>query len=92
MAKKKIKRSPQAFDAQVVIEKGIPIPKDRTRGIQFPFDKMEVGDSFYQESVTMNSVRVKAIAYAKENLNPDGQMPVFVHVNERSGTRTFRTR
>lgn len=92
MKKKKIVRTTTEFMADVVIEKGIPVPPERKRGIQFPFDKMEVGDSFYQESVTMNSVRVKAIAYAKENLNPDGQMPVFVHVNERSGTRTFRTR
>lgn len=90
MKKKKIVRTTTEFMADVVIEKGIPVPPERKRGIQFPFENMEVGDSFYQDIVSANSVRNKAREYAKNNLNPDGSMPVFILVDERSGTRCFR--
>lgn len=50
---------------EIKIEKNIPIP---TISCKFPFDKMQVGDSFIiPDEIPHTRVRVKCIQYVKKN-------------------------
>lgn len=49
------------------IEKGIPIPNTKGRKSKYPFDKMEVGDSFKLKDVPKNTVLNAANSWAKRN-------------------------
>lgn len=52
----------------IEINKGLPVPPD-TRGMKrkYPFDKMEVGDSFFVPDKTSDCMS-QCIAYAKKRL------------------------
>lgn len=44
---------------EVKIEKGIPIPKTRGRKNEYPFNEMEVGDSFFIDGDDKEASRVR---------------------------------
>lgn len=46
------------------IEKSVPLPKGRGNRIDYPFDKMEVGDSFVAE---IETVRGSSFYYGSKN-------------------------
>lgn len=51
-----------------VVESGIPMPSKRTGYETYPFDRMNVGDSFAIRSETMRKRASSAcVAYAKKN-------------------------
>lgn len=56
------------FMATIVIEKAVPVAGKKVRH-NYPFDKMEVGDSFFVKLDTkgINVLRVLAHRYAKRN-------------------------
>ena len=52
----------------VVVEKGIPIPGKRGNKHEYPFNKMEIGDSFLEEDKKLrNIVQSAAFDYGKNN-------------------------
>lgn len=71
------------------IERGIPIPKERTRypgkKITYPWKDMEVGDSFFLSSANTNSVCSAARVYARFN------RAKFITRTYDDGVRVWRT-
>lgn len=67
------------------VEKGITVPRVR-RYTKYPFDKMEVGDSFYCDGATRNSIASSASRYARNK----GQGKKFTIRKEGNGCRCWR--
>lgn len=76
---------------EIVIEKGIAMPQT-DRGVngktRFPFDKMDVGDSFFidGDSAKANSVRASATHYKNKY---DKNFSVSI-IKDGNGYRLFR--
>jgi hypothetical protein len=77
------------------IEKGIDIPKSTNNGKRgnprrYPFDKMEIGDSFFVESKNLskarNSITSCAAIYTKKH-NPEAK---FMSLTIENGIRVWR--
>jgi hypothetical protein len=52
------------------IEKGIPLKKKTGAGVQYPWNEMEVGDSFFVDNCTMeqrSSIQTSGRRYLKYN-------------------------
>lgn len=52
---------------RAVIDKGIPIPKERPAALKYPFDKMRVGDSFSVPALDRNLVSSAAYHYGRRH-------------------------
>jgi hypothetical protein len=72
----------------IKIESSIPIPKISKKGRQklYPFEEMNVGDSFYMENRTASQLSSGANNWAKA-YNPSAK---FVAKNEKKGARIWR--
>ena len=55
---------------EIKIEKNIPVTKKLGHGIQYPWDKMEVGDSFFLECSDNRRISIlsNAISYYKSHI------------------------
>lgn len=72
----------------IKIEKNIPMPSVGARGRQktYPFDEMEVGDSFYVEDRTTS--QISSLAYNWKQRH--GSNSKFVVKQEGPGARIWR--
>lgn len=48
----------------IKIEKGIPLPKQNGRAVRYPFDGMEINDSFYVPGIKSSADIRGSIGYA----------------------------
>jgi len=70
-----------------IIEKKIPMPKsDRGRPYKYPFEQMEVGDSFFVPKDEAEKARNSALQYARR----EGK--IFHTRKENDGARIWRTK
>jgi hypothetical protein len=67
----------------IKIERGIPLPKKKKRAAVYPFDLMNVGDSFLVSKEKIKAVRQAVIAIPK-----DGRK--FVTRTMPNGLRVWR--
>lgn len=74
------------------IEKGIAIPNKRTRRSKYPFDEMELGDSFF-----VPAKKTQKIVVLRSNLltlakRADGSEKKFTTAIQIDGVRIWRIR
>lgn len=79
--------------AEIVIEKNVPVPSGRQPKKYFPFDKMEIGDSFAvpvpegaQVGEFSAKVRTHAINWGRQN----GAKFSVLLVDEQTNVRVWR--
>ena len=55
------------MDSKYEIEKNISMPKARSSKYNFPFDEMEIGNSFFVDKSEFSRARASASIYGKAN-------------------------
>lgn len=57
----------ETHDDPIVVEKGVPIPHSSNSSImsKYPFETMEVGDSFFRPTAQKQMVRAQAAVYKR---------------------------
>lgn len=71
---------------EIKIEKNVPIPSSTG---SLPFDKLEVGDSFFLEGSKIQNIRTKSYQWKNNNGKKEYQFKSKV---EGNGVRTWRTK
>lgn len=71
----------------IEIEKGVPLPNQRTRR-KYPLQEMEVGDSIFAPERDANTMR-SLVHSATKRIEPKRS---FVYREENGGTRIWRTK
>lgn len=81
------------------IEKNIPLPETRWHYTKFPFDKMEIGDSFFVTKEDLNCIskdQVKQkvyMAYKKYNIESENEIVLSIRLDRiKNGIRVYRTK
>jgi hypothetical protein len=84
---KKIKQ-----DGPYVVEKGIPMDRKRSASTRFPFDKMNIGDSFFIPKEDQDPLAVPASIYSAANSynRTHGTKIKMAVRKDNGGTRVFR--
>jgi hypothetical protein len=67
------------------IEKGIPLCRPSSKSNKYPFDDMEVGDSFFAPHPEAKNARMSALARNKGQYK---KLPKHIPVQRRFATRT----
>jgi hypothetical protein len=67
------------------IEKGIPLCRPSSKSNKYPFDQMEVGDSFFVPHAEAKSARMAALT---RNAGQYKKLPKYVTVQRHFVTRT----
>jgi hypothetical protein len=78
----------------IVVERGIPLPekvtgKGRVAGVVYPYEKMEVGDSFLVGSEKKHMINVMC---TKNKLKGEELGRVYVARKVEGGVRVWRTK
>jgi hypothetical protein len=70
-----------------LIESNVPVPETRGRstGLQFPFEQMQIGDSFFLEKEKIATARTAADSYRKRHPEWD-----FTTRKDGEGCRLWR--
>lgn len=71
------------------IDKGVPMPETRGRPVRYPFESMEVGDSFFCSGGTMRTTRTRT-SEASRRLAPKRFSARAVEENGVKGIRVWR--
>ena len=76
------------------INKNVPLPKPSRLSNSFPWDDMEVGDSFFvpvNDVASLGSIR-QTVYFSNRKRNPKAFRVVFDDANYDVGYRIFRTK
>ena len=73
---------------EIKIEKGIPMPEKSKPKSKYPFDSIEVGDSFFTDLISSSTLYQIAYIWRKTNQNEWR----FKAVKENEGARVWRVK
>ena len=73
----------------VKIEKGIPVPVGNRKNKRYPFDEMEVGDSFFIATPPNSLNRIRSTVMACARLHKPKRYMTKAEINE-TGFRLWR--
>lgn len=80
---------------KIKINKNIPTPKKLGDGVQYPWDKMNVGDNFYLETPpkkVYQSHQSSVLTSARTWANYNNKKAKFTTRKERKGFRIWRVK
>lgn len=72
------------------IEQGVPMPQARGAEMVYPFEKMEVGDSFYVEGKKGATINGAIQAYIRKEIIASGCTKKFACRSDAKGVRIWR--